>query len=155
MKNDSAKKLLMVEITFPGELAADALALGFPSGNVVGSVLLNHYLAAHFHLAGLTGNEIAHAGEFNNAALTITTGQVAETLAVLRSALAPFGLLAFVRVYQYDFAELILRCLYPEGGAPISINGFPDGFQQRVETGGARALAAATLARDIAARAQK
>lgn len=153
--SDYAKQLLMMEITFSGVLAGDSVALGFPPRNMVGAMLLSHYLAAQFRLAGLGDNIIAHAGEFNNAALTINTSQVAETLSVLRMAMEPVGLLAFTRVYQYDFAELILRCLYPEGGAPISTNGFPDGFRQRVQAGADMALAAATLLRELAIRAQK
>ena len=105
---------------------------GFPSNNMIGTILLSKFLGECFLKAGLACRVVG-AGQLNYAALRILTSQVPEALEVLQTALVAVGLHQAARVYLRESDELEFRCLFPEDGAPVAAGDLLSSFERRLQ----------------------
>jgi hypothetical protein len=132
MNTDCEQKTFFLEINVPAVIGTMP-EWGFPAGNTIGFIILMHYLESYFKAEGLADGAIPGAGELNHCFFLFSAKATPEAIAALRSALKKMGLLLFARIYQFDTAELVLRCIMPEGGAPVSLESVPEGFNRCIQ----------------------
>ena len=123
-KRPSSAELIILHLSLPDS------APWTPAFNYIGTGLLVKLVETRFALAQLQASESAFNGPLNHGLFYFDGGFPDAMAKEILKVLTELHLAAWAKIYQFDKAEGVARCLHPSGGPDIRLQALEEIFSK-------------------------